>query len=80
MKLEGWINQIEQNVEGTYFKYNINSKVLWLMASEIEIFNYSQPTLDTRQQVLAGMRDAALVKESVGITVWEVVGTLISKD
>lgn len=50
------------------------------MASEIEIFNYSQATLDTRQQVLAGMRDAALVKESVGITVWEVVGTLISKD
>lgn len=50
------------------------------MPSEIEIFNYSQPTLDTRQQALAAVRDAALVKESVGITVWKVVGTLISKD
>lgn len=50
------------------------------MAFEIEVFNYSYPTLVTRQPTLAGMRDVALVRQLVGITAWEVVGILISKD
>lgn len=50
------------------------------MAFEIEVFNYSHPTLVTGQPTLARMRDVALVRELVGITVCKVVGILISKD
>lgn len=50
------------------------------MAFETEICHYSHPTPVTRQPALAGMSDVVLLSESVGIILWEVVGTLISKN
>ena len=50
------------------------------MVFEMEIFPYSHPTQVTRQPALARMSDVILLRELVGIIVWEVVETLISKN
>ena len=78
LKLEEWINQNWQEVEGTYFKCKISTVVDWLVAFEMVIFNYCLPSPVISSQCWLGW-GMQLFPGSCLVSVWEAVGTLISK-